>query len=174
MIDAAEALNQAALTMVPAKIQHPHASTVRRRGAHTRPPSHLGGRSAAYFVPDKDDPYLRVLSDFVIGRAIDDWRDFVAQHRGVGIAINLPINFFQDPSLVSVCAVGCPITRHSKGSSLRLTPLRMPLCDLDLAEHVARQLRFSNIAISIDNLGSEWPLPLELHDFPFVEIKEVY
>jgi hypothetical protein len=43
--------------------------------------------------------------------------------------------------------------------------------NLDLAKSVARQLRFNNIAISIDNLGSEWPSLVALHDFPFVEIK---
>jgi hypothetical protein len=43
--------------------------------------------------------------------------------------------------------------------------------NLDLAKAVARQLRFSNIAISIDDLGSEWPSLVGLRDFPFVEVK---
>jgi EAL domain-containing protein (putative c-di-GMP-specific phosphodiesterase class I) len=36
---------------------------------------------------------------------------------------------------------------------------------------LARQLRFHNIGIAIDDLGAEWPLLVGLHDFPFVEIK---
>ena len=36
---------------------------------------------------------------------------------------------------------------------------------------VARQLRFHRIAISIDDLGAEWPLFAGLRNFPFVEIK---
>ncbi len=43
--------------------------------------------------------------------------------------------------------------------------------NLDLVKALAGQLRFSNIAISIDDLGSEWPSLVGLHYFPFVEIK---
>ena len=124
----------------------------------------------AYFVPDKDDPYLRVLSDFVIGRAIDDWRNFVTQHRGVTIAINLPFNFFQHPESVESLRRRMPNHPAFEVLIIEIDAAEV-VRDLDLAKHVARQLRFSNIAISIDNLGSEWPLLLELHDFPFVEIK---
>ena len=52
-------------------------------------------------MPDKDDPYLRILSHFVIGRAIDDWRNFITQHRGIEISIKLPITFFQHPESVA-------------------------------------------------------------------------
>src|SRR5450755_1230867 len=55
----------------------------------------------AYFLPHKGDPCLRVLSDFVISRAIDDWRNFITHHRGLEISINLPITFFQDPDSVA-------------------------------------------------------------------------
>lgn len=43
--------------------------------------------------------------------------------------------------------------------------------NLDLAIDVAKRLRFHNIAISIDDLGVDWPLLTELKSFPFVEIK---
>ena len=36
--------------------------------------------SPAYFIPDDGDPHLRAISDFVIGRAIEDWRGFVDEH----------------------------------------------------------------------------------------------
>ena len=45
------------------------------------------------------------------------------------------------------------------------------ISNLGLTKAAARQLRFSNIAISIDDLGSDWPSLVGLHDFPFVEIK---
>jgi len=44
----------------------------------------------AYFMPDRDDPCLSVLSNFVINRAIEDWHYFTTQHRAVQIAVNLP------------------------------------------------------------------------------------
>jgi EAL domain-containing protein (putative c-di-GMP-specific phosphodiesterase class I) len=43
--------------------------------------------------------------------------------------------------------------------------------NLELATSLARQLRFHNIAVSIDDLGAEWPLLDHLDDFPFCEIK---
>ena len=45
------------------------------------------------------------------------------------------------------------------------------LHNLDLVRAAARQLRYGNIAISIDDLGSEWPALVGLDDLPFVEIK---
>jgi EAL domain-containing protein (putative c-di-GMP-specific phosphodiesterase class I) len=43
--------------------------------------------------------------------------------------------------------------------------------NLELAKSLARQLRFHNIAVSIDNLGTDWPQLDRLDDFPFCEIK---
>jgi len=42
---------------------------------------------------------------------------------------------------------------------------------LPLAKKAARQLQMHNIGVSVDDLGAEWPLLMELSDFPFVEIK---
>jgi EAL domain-containing protein (putative c-di-GMP-specific phosphodiesterase class I) len=124
----------------------------------------------AYFLPDERDPNFRGLSDFVIGRAIDDWRNFVTQHQGIEIAINLPINFFQDPeSLASLCR-RMPDHPAFEGLIIEINAADV-IRNLDLAKAIARQLRFSNIAISIDNLGPEWPSLVGLHDFPFVEMK---
>ena len=76
----------------------------------------------AYFLSDKDDPFLSALSEFVIGRAVEDWRNFV-QHRAIEISINLPMIFFKTQNRSRLCAGRCRITRPSKGLSLRLTPL---------------------------------------------------
>ena len=44
--------------------------------------------------------------------------------------------------------------------------------NLELAKDVARLVfRFHNIAISIDDVGAEWPSFLGLRDFPFVELR---
>jgi len=171
VIDAAEALNEGWLELWYQPKFNTH--TLQLSGVEAlirvRHPT-WGVVPPAYFVPDKDDPYLRVLSDFVIGRAIDDWRNFVAQHHGVGISINLPINFFQDPESVERLRRRMPNHPAFEGLIIEIDAADV-VRNLDLAKHAARHLRFSNIAISIDNLGAEWPLLLELQDFPFVEIK---
>ena len=43
--------------------------------------------------------------------------------------------------------------------------------NLELVKKAARQLRFHDISVSIDDLGAEWPSLLENADFPFVELK---
>ena len=43
--------------------------------------------------------------------------------------------------------------------------------DIPRLQVIARQLRFYNIGISIDDLGVEWTALAALEDFPFVEIK---
>ena len=48
----------------------------------------------AYFMPDRDDPCLSVLSNFIVNRAIEDWHYFTTQHHAVQIAVNLPFDFF--------------------------------------------------------------------------------
>jgi EAL domain-containing protein (putative c-di-GMP-specific phosphodiesterase class I) len=42
---------------------------------------------------------------------------------------------------------------------------------LPLAQRAARQLRMHNIGVAVDDLGANWPMLMELNDFPFVEIK---
>ena len=123
----------------------------------------------AYFLPDKDDPYLSVLSKLVIGRAVDDWRDFI-QHRAVEISTNLPIVFFKDSKSVASLCRQMPDHPAFEGLIIEVDAADV-VSNLDLAKAAARQLRFSNIGTSIDGVGSEWPALLGLDDFPFVEIK---
>jgi EAL domain-containing protein (putative c-di-GMP-specific phosphodiesterase class I) len=124
----------------------------------------------AYFIPDKDDPYLGVLSNFVIGRAIEDWRGFIAEHQNIEIAVNLPFSFFQHPESIAKLCRQMPDHPAFEGLIVEIDAADI-IRDPDLAKTVARQLRFSNIAVSIDDLASEWPSLLALEDFPFAEIK---
>ena len=43
--------------------------------------------------------------------------------------------------------------------------------DLDLVIDAAKELRFHNVAVSIDNLGADWPALMGLDAFPFAELK---
>lgn len=124
----------------------------------------------AYFMPDRDDPCLSVLSNFVVNRAIEDWHYFTTNHRTVQIAVNLPFNFFRDPdSIMNLCR---RMPNHPAFDGLIVEISAGDLvADLDLARAVARQVRFSNIAVSIDDLGSECLSLVGLDDFPFVEVK---
>jgi EAL domain-containing protein (putative c-di-GMP-specific phosphodiesterase class I) len=124
----------------------------------------------AYFASDRGDPCLSVLSNFVVNRAIEDWHYFTTEHRAVQLAVNLPFNFFRDPdSIVNLCS-RMPNHPAFDGLIVELSAVDV-IADLDLARAVARQVRFSNIAISVDDLGAECLSLVGLDDFPFVEIK---
>ena len=66
----------------------------------------------AYFVPDRNDPCLNALSNFVVNRVVEDWHYFTTQHRAVQIAVNLPFDFFRDPDSITNFSVGYQITRR--------------------------------------------------------------
>ena len=124
----------------------------------------------AYFIPADGDPHFRALSEYVIDRAIEDWRFFASQHAKVQIAINLPIAFLQDSgSMMDLCQK-IPDHPAFDGLIIEINGTEV-IRNLDLAKDIARRLRFHKIAIALDDVGAEWPLFAGLPDFPFVEIK---
>src|SRR5262245_15257731 len=54
----------------------------------------------AYFIPDEKDPHFRALSEFVVGRAIEDWRYLLESQGPVDLSINLPLAFFGNAAAV--------------------------------------------------------------------------
>ena len=124
----------------------------------------------AYFIASDGDPHLHRLSEFVIGQAIDDWRYFFSQHGPIELAINLPIAFLQDQEAVEKLCRQMPDHPGFEGMIIEIDGSEV-VRDLELVKDVARQLRFHNIAISIDDLGAEWPSLVGLDSFPFVELK---
>jgi len=125
---------------------------------------------AAFFIPEDGDPHFRALSEFVIGRAIEDWRYFITQRGGIEIAINLPVAFLQDAESVKSLCQQIPDHPAFEGLTVEINGTEV-IRNLETVKALARQLRFHNIAISIDDLGAEWPLLERLDDFPFSEIK---
>ncbi len=124
----------------------------------------------AYFIPDEGDPHFHALSEFVIGRAVEDWRYLVEQKGPVDLSINLPISFLADDDAVHALCRQVP--DHPAFSGLLIEIDSGEIIDnLDLAIDVARRVRLHNIAISIDNVGANWPSLLGLPNFPFVELK---
>jgi EAL domain-containing protein (putative c-di-GMP-specific phosphodiesterase class I)/CheY-like chemotaxis protein len=124
----------------------------------------------AYFIPDDADPHFGALSTFVTARAIKDWRYFVTEYGHVELAINLPVAFFDQPTAVENLASQMPDHPAFQGLIVELNGSDL-IRHLPIAEKAARQLRMHNIGVSVDDLGTEWPLLMELNDFPFVEIK---
>jgi EAL domain-containing protein (putative c-di-GMP-specific phosphodiesterase class I)/CheY-like chemotaxis protein len=124
----------------------------------------------AYFVRDDKDPHFRALSEFVIGRAMEDWRYLLEQQGPVDLSINLPVSFLGDRQAVLDLCRWMPAHPGFGGLLIEVNSNEL-IDNLDLAIDVARQVRLHNIAISIDNVGAEWPSLMDLRSFPFVEMK---
>ncbi|WP_426439895.1 EAL domain-containing response regulator [Bradyrhizobium genosp. P] len=124
----------------------------------------------AYFIPDEGDPHFQALSAFVIERAIEDWRYLVEQKGPVDLSINLPISFLADADAVRELCRRIPDHPAFAGLLIEIDSAEV-IDNLDLAIEVARRVRLHNIAISIDNVGANWPSLMGLQNFPFVELK---
>jgi len=124
----------------------------------------------ASFIPDSKDPKFKGLSDFVVTRALEDWHYFIGQHGPVDISINLPIGFLEDAASVSRLCRQIPDHPAFSGLIVEIKGAEI-IRNPDAAIDAAKRMRFHNIAISIDDLGVDWPSLSELTSFPFVEIK---
>lgn len=124
----------------------------------------------AHFLPDADDPHFAELSDFVLTQAAADWRSFAIDHGHVELAVNLPLTFFNDPAAIEALAMRLPQHPAFRGLIVEVNASDLT-GNVELAKAAARQLRFFNVGLSIDDLGADWPLLLEIGDCPFVEIK---
>ena len=124
----------------------------------------------AYFIPDDKDPHFGKLAEFVVGRAIEDWRYLLESQGPVDLSVNLPISFFGNaPAVRDLCGA---MPTHPAFAGLLIEINSSEVVEHpDLAVDAARRLRLNNVAIAIDNVGVEWPSLLELRCFPFVELK---
>jgi EAL domain-containing protein (putative c-di-GMP-specific phosphodiesterase class I) len=95
-------------------------------------------------LPDKDDPYLSILSEFVIGRAVEDWHNFI-QHRAIEISINLPMIFFQDSKSVQTLRRQMPDHPAFEGLIVEIDAADV-ISNLGLAKAAARRGRWRTSA----------------------------
>jgi EAL domain-containing protein (putative c-di-GMP-specific phosphodiesterase class I)/CheY-like chemotaxis protein len=124
----------------------------------------------AYFIPDDSDPHFRSLSEFVVGRAIEDWRYLLESQGPVDLSINLPLSFFGNAAAVHDLCRAMPAHPAFGGLLIEINSSEV-IDHPDLAVEAAGRLRLHNIAIAIDNVGAEWPSLLEFRSFPFAELK---
>jgi EAL domain-containing protein (putative c-di-GMP-specific phosphodiesterase class I) len=108
-------------------------------------------------------------SELVIARALEDWRHFAARQGHIEIALELPIAFFQQPGSIDTLCRQMPDDPAFEGLIVSINAAE-GIGNLELTKDIAKRGRYHNIAISIDNVGKEWPALAELSDFPFVEL----
>jgi EAL domain-containing protein (putative c-di-GMP-specific phosphodiesterase class I) len=120
----------------------------------------------AHFLPEPGDPHFRALSDFVVLRAIADWRQFAADGMPIEFAINLPAAALADPDFTARMRRQLP----DHPSFQRL------IVEIDSGELIGgvpevRGLGSAGIGVSIDNVGAEHSSLVGLETLPIIEVK---
>lgn len=124
----------------------------------------------AYFIPEDDDPHLLRLSEFVIDRAMEDWLHLLERQNPTDISINLPASFLMDRQAVRDLCRRMPAHPAFGGLLIEINSAEVVL-NQKLLTDVAREVRLHNVAISIDDVGAEWPALMGIETFPFAELK---
>jgi EAL domain-containing protein (putative c-di-GMP-specific phosphodiesterase class I)/CheY-like chemotaxis protein len=124
----------------------------------------------AYFIPEEDDPHFRDLSEFVIERALQDWHYLLERQSAVDLSINLPAPYLKEPQAVRDLCRRVPTHPAFGGLTIEIASAEA-IDDLAFLTEIAREMRFHNIGLSIDNLGANWPALMGRDNIPFIKLK---
>ncbi|UPK38910.1 EAL domain-containing protein [Bradyrhizobium sp. 186] len=170
-VDAAEALHKGWLELwYQPKINVRTLSVCGTEGLVRIRHPYWGIVSPSYFIPDHRDPHFVALSEFIINQAVADWHSFISESGSIEIAINLPLSFLTSPDALKTIRRLLPKHPAFSGIIVEITAAEV-LRDLKLAKDIAEQLKWHNIGVSVDELGTEWPLLLNQDKLPFLELK---
>ena len=124
----------------------------------------------AHFLPQQGDPHFRALSDFVVMKAMADWRYFVNYGGPVELAINLPAAVLSDPDFVERMRWQLPSDPAFNRLIVEIDSSELS-DDLTPIQEIVRALAGHGIGISVDNLGAECSSLLGLDNCPIAELK---
>jgi EAL domain-containing protein (putative c-di-GMP-specific phosphodiesterase class I) len=130
----------------------------------------LGVVPPASFIPASDDPNFHALSEFVVARALADWRVFAANNTPVEISINLPLALLADPEFVEHMRLQLPDHPAFPGLLVEIKSAELT-GNLVLARSVATRLAAYGIRVAIDDVASEGAQLAKMTDCPFAELK---
>ncbi|MBR0716919.1 EAL domain-containing protein [Bradyrhizobium liaoningense] len=124
----------------------------------------------AYFIPDADDPHFRALSEFVIERVLADWHYLLERQNATDLSINLPASYLRDPQAVRELCRRMPTHPAFHGLTIEIGS-DDAIEELAPLNEIAREVRFHNIGVAIDNVGANWPGLMGIDKFAFVKLK---
>jgi CheY-like chemotaxis protein len=118
------------------------------------------------FLPESADPMMRLLSQFVIEKALSDWIAFMDERRAFEIAINVPMRLLEEPQFMRFFRNHVPIHPRFAGIIVEINETDV-LCCSDRLVQLAAELREFKIRISVDNLASCPPSLANAEPFHF-------
>ena len=134
-----------------------------------RHPDH-GILTPAMLVPPVGSRLHQPLAQFVIGRAMMDWRYFADHGMALKLSINLPVSVINAPGFVNALREQLPTDPRYPGLILEVTEDEA-IRDPDWISQVSTQLKLYNVRISIDDFGTSHASLSRLLELPCAELK---
>lgn len=117
-----------------------------------------------------DDTSLLKLSEHAVLTSMHHWEVFAEAGFGLRLSVNVPANLLAQSSIGELVAAHRPRSEKWPGLILELTEDQI-VRDLPAIRQIARELKSSGIAISIDEFGAGYSSFSSLRDLPFAELK---
>jgi EAL domain-containing protein (putative c-di-GMP-specific phosphodiesterase class I) len=124
----------------------------------------------AHFLPRSDDPHFRALSDFIVLRAMADWRSLAKDCMPIEMSVNLPAAVLTDADFVERMRRQLPADPDFRRLIVEVDSSELA-GDMPLMREIVHALARHGIGISIDNLGAECSTLLGLEGFAVAELK---
>lgn len=134
-----------------------------------RHPAH-GVLRPAQFLPPPDDPLHLSLAKAVLKRVMLDWREFVRADLTLKMAVNVPVTAVSSGEFVPFVRAALPQDERFPGLILEMTESQA-INNPDTVRELATQLRIDNVALSIDDFGSNYGWLWRLTEAPLGELK---
>jgi EAL domain-containing protein (putative c-di-GMP-specific phosphodiesterase class I)/CheY-like chemotaxis protein len=121
------------------------------------------------FLPSDGDPRFLALSEFVVQRAMADWKHFTKTRPSIGLGIHLPMSVLEDVEFIDELCLQLPDHSVAAGLTIEISSVDVSR-DPKLVRRAAKQLAVYNIGISIDDVMQEssWA---DIGDFPIAELQ---
>jgi EAL domain-containing protein (putative c-di-GMP-specific phosphodiesterase class I) len=122
------------------------------------------------FLPAVADDSISKLTQHALIAALRCWTTFDAAGFNLHLAINLPVSMLLKLPIAEIVDEHRPQSERWPGIILEVTEDQI-VRDIKFAQEIAKRLRISGIAISIDDFGAGYSSFSSLRELPFVEIK---
>jgi EAL domain-containing protein (putative c-di-GMP-specific phosphodiesterase class I) len=122
------------------------------------------------FVPLADEGALIALSEFVMGKAMSDWRHFVLDYEGLEIAVNIPLRVLTHSTCMQNVSEKLPQDQRFYRALIEADASDV-IDNPGLAKSVASELTRHHLALSVDDVAEDWIELCAVEDAPLAEIK---
>ena len=122
------------------------------------------------FIPRADDDALIALSEFVMGKAMSDWRHFVQDYEGLEIAVNIPLRVLTHSTCMQNVFEKLPQDQRFYRALIEADASDV-IDNPGLAKSVASELTRHHLALSVDDVAEDWIELCTVEDAPLAEIK---